>query len=452
MERRPARDRIGDARARVRGAAERRPRLLIGIAAASAALALVATGVSVWAVASEPAPEPTLAAEGPGPSGLTLQRQAGSPERTVDYSFGHTIDRAVPSPSARLDASMRLPFELGADAGAFRIHLRNWQFNTEEVFTDPVTITGMAVGEQLAAPIGAGGASVTGLTGQFDGTPVGVSGTVNLAAEGIVTDWIEPDRFELDAHTSYLLALGFSTPAGATLATTPGVSWLDTGGASQRFAAAGAVGQAVSLGYFDIWIEYQVDPGVPVLVSIGHSLNAPGSYDEAASPTRGQATAWPQQWALSNDAAAVTFASPGAQTPVFAPASAKWQEYGELDPDVVTIWTASNDIAHGRPLADIQRDWSAIVSTVKRLWPDARVYAMTEPPRDLGPAEEQTRLDWNAWLGLVPPGVDRVIDADYALRDPLQPSLLRPDVDADGIHFSARGHSIIAGLVPVPRL
>jgi lysophospholipase L1-like esterase len=148
----------------------------------------------------------------------------------------------------------------------------------------------------------------------------------------------------------------------------------------------------------------------------------------------------------------VTFASPGAQTPVFARTATKWLEYGELEPDVVTIWTASNDIAHGRPLGDIQRDWTAIVSRARELWPDARIYAMTEPPRGLDAPEEETRLAWNAWLGLVPAGIDRVIDADYALRDPLRPSQLRGDVDADGIHFSARGHSIVAGLVPVPRL
>ncbi|MGD8193706.1 SGNH/GDSL hydrolase family protein [Herbiconiux sp. P18] len=447
------------ARDRLRG--ERRTRALLAVAAVSAAVAIVATGVSVWAVTTEPVAAPTVAAEGPGPSGLTLHRQAGSPERTVDYSFGHTIGSTVPSPDARLDASMRVPFELGAAATAFRVHLRNWRFDTEEVFTAPVTVTGLAVGAQEPAAPGGEAASadadgvgppaITSLTGSLSSGAVAIADTRNLPAEGLVTDWILPEQLELEAHTSYLLAVGFTTPAGSTLATTPGLSWIDADAGSGRAADAGVVGTPRSSSYFDVWIEYRVAAEVPVLVSVGHSLNAPGSYDETAFPTRGQQTAWPQQWALSNDAAAITFASPGAQTPVFTPTAQKWNEYGDIDPDVVTLWTASNDIAHGRPLGDIQRDWSAILSRVRQLWPEARVYAMTEPPRGLTGGAEQTRLDWNAWLALVPPGVDRVIDADYALRDPASPSRLRADVDADGIHFSARGHSLIAGLVPVPR-
>ncbi|MCS5717353.1 SGNH/GDSL hydrolase family protein [Herbiconiux sp. CPCC 205763] len=236
------------------------------------------------------------------------------------------------------------------------------------------------------------------------------------------------------------------------LATNPGLSWITTDAGSSRANADGAPGVLGYLSYFDVWIEYVYSGHAPLLVSIGHSLNAPGSYQTAAFPTRGEQTAWPQQWASSNDAAAVSFASPGAETTVFAPGAAKWDEFGELDPDIVTIWAASNDIAHGRPLADIERDWGAVVTQVHTLWPDATVYALTEPPRDLGGAAEKTRLDWNAWLALGPYGVDRVLDADYALRDPLKPSVLRPDVNADGIHFTARGHSIVAGLIPAPRV
>ncbi|MCS5735450.1 SGNH/GDSL hydrolase family protein [Herbiconiux daphne] len=437
--------------------AQHRPRVLLAAAAACAVIALAAATVSVWALTNDKAgasqtmvlsPDAAAGASGSGVEsgpGLRLTRQAGAPQTEAALSFGHTTDRAVPSPDRRLDAAMRMPFELGVDADSFRVHVRNWQYNSEETFPTPVTLTGVYVGEQVVT-------GEAGQTGSFADTPIGVSGTANLSTAGFVSDWITPEQTELDAHTSYLLSLGFTAPAGATLATNPGLSWLSTAdGASALAGSAAAQGVAGQVSYFDIWIEYRYSGDAPLMVSIGHSLNAPGSYDTAQFPTHGEQTAWSQQWALSNDAAAISFASPGAETPVFARDAAKWREFGDLDPDIVTIWAASNDIAHGRPLADIQRDWGSIVTHVHALWPDAVVYAMTEPPRNLTGAEEETRLAWNAWLSLGPFGVDRVLDADYALRDPLAPSTLRPDVNADGIHFTARGHSLVAGLIPAPR-
>jgi hypothetical protein len=438
--------------------AERRSRRLLAIAAACAVVTVVAAGVSVWALVAQTEQSASVAAQpvagdsadsGDSPAEGSgeirrLERQLGEPRTTAALSFGHTVDRAVPSPGARMDASMRLPFELGVRAETFRVHVRNWQFNSEETFASPVTITGIYLGEQVVS-------GETGQSGVFASTPVGVAGTANLSTDGFVSDWIDPGQFALEAHTSYLLSLGWTAPAGAVLATNPGLSWVATDSASSRANADGPQGTAGYLSYFDVWIEYQYTGDAPLMVSIGHSLNAPGSYDTADFPTRGEQTAWSQQWALSNDAAAVSFASPGAETTVFAPDAAKWDEFGELDPDIVTVWTASNDIAHGRPLADIERDWGAVVTKVHTLWPEATVYALTEPPRNLTGAAEQTRLDWNAWLSLGPYDVDRVLDADYALRDPLHPSVLRDDVNADGIHFSARGHSLVAGLIPAPR-
>ncbi|MFB2598973.1 SGNH/GDSL hydrolase family protein [Herbiconiux sp. P17] len=444
--------------------AERRSRRLLAAAALCAVVTVAAASVSVWALTSETGHAASVTSEqqpvagvgagsgsaGPDASGrdapgLLLQRQVGAARTAAALSFGHTTDRAVPSPGAPMDASMRLPFELGVPADAFRVHIRNWQFNSEETFPTPVTITGVYLGEQVVS-------GESGQSGVFASTPIGVAGTANLSTDGFVSDWIEPGQFTLDAHTSYLLSLGWTAPAGAVLATNPGLSWLATDAGSSRANADGAQGSLGYVSYFDVWIEYEYSGDAPLLVSIGHSLNAPGSYQTAAFPTRGEQTAWPQQWALSNDAAAVSFASPGAETTVFAPGAAKWNEFGELDPDIVTIWTASNDIAHGRPLADIERDWGAVVTQVQTLWPDATVYALTEPPRGLTGAAEQTRLDWNSWLSLGPYGVDRVLDADYTLRDPQQPSALRPDVNADGIHFSARGHSLVAGLIPASRV
>lgn len=425
----------------------KRPRALLVVTAACAAVALAVAGVSVWALAAQGGATPgegvVVAGSGASEAGIDLPREAGA---TGIYSFGHTIDSAVPSPDAPLDASMRLPFSLSVPALAFRVHVRNWSFDDEREYDSPVTLTGMHVG---AHALEAG--TPTGQTGAFEGTPVGIVGPVNLAPGGFVSEWIEPSRVSLGGSVDSLLAIGFTAPAGARLATSQGLSWTDVGeGASALGGAPGVRGAPQYLSYFDVWIEYRFEEAAPVLVSVGHSLNAPGSFATEAFPTRGESTAWPQQWALAHGGVAVSLASPGAEASVFAPAAAKWEAFADVSPDVVTIWTASNDIARGHPLADIQRDWSEVLAGVTARWPSAAVYALTEPPRGLTGAEEQTRLAWNEWLSLVPPGVDRVLDADAVLRDPLAPAELRPDVDADGVHFSARGHALVAGLVPVP--
>src|SRR4051812_46840310 len=124
---------------------ERRSRRLLAIAAACAVVTVVAAGVSVWALAAQTqesasvAVQPAAGGSADVPAGGSgeirrLERTLGEPRTSAALSFGHTIDRTVPSPSARMDASMRLPFELGVRADAFRVHVRNWQFNSEEIF------------------------------------------------------------------------------------------------------------------------------------------------------------------------------------------------------------------------------------------------------------------------------------------------------------------------------
>ncbi|WP_368497966.1 SGNH/GDSL hydrolase family protein [Herbiconiux sp. A18JL235] len=430
-----------------------RTRLLLIVTSVAAVVSLV---VAAFALGSLNAAAPTIAparvqeagAARADAAGRVEAKQVGAPARVADYSFGHTLNRVETGGGAEFEASMRLPFELAVDATAFRVHVRNWQFNTEQSIDSPVTLTGVYVGEhRIDGP--------DGQTGEFGTAPVEVGGTANLAREGFVSGWIDPGTQLVAAHTPYLLSIGFTAPAGATLATNPGLSWLATGvGASTDAAAIGTprAERSADLSYFDVWIEYEFAGDAPVLLSIGHSLNAPGTLSPAEHPTRGEQTAWPQQWAISNDAVAVSLAAPGSLSSLFAGGSELWQQYGDdLEPDIVTVWAASNDIARGRQLADIQNDWGAVVTRVRTLWPDATVYAMTEPPRALSGAEESTRLAWNAWLSTLPYGIDRVVDADFLLRDPQQPDRLRSDVDADGIHFTARGHSLIAAQIPAPR-
>lgn len=77
-----------------------------------------------------------------------------------------------------------------------------------------------------------------------------------------------------------------------------------------------------------------------------------------------------------------------------------------------------------------------------------RVVLVTLPPAWHRPArQEAVRLAVNAWVRRTR-AADAVVDADALLRDPLQPTHLRPSVDiGDGLHLSVEGHRLLGDAV-----
>ena len=66
-----------------------------------------------------------------------------------------------------------------------------------------------------------------------------------------------------------------------------------------------------------------------------------------------------------------------------------------------------------------------------------------------GAANEADRAAVNAWIR-APGNFDAVIDFDAAMRDPANPSRLRPDLDSgDGLHPSIAGYQAMADAVPL---
>ena len=65
-----------------------------------------------------------------------------------------------------------------------------------------------------------------------------------------------------------------------------------------------------------------------------------------------------------------------------------------------------------------------------------------------GPENEADREAINAWIR-APGNFDAVIDWDRALRDPNNPTALRPDYSADGLHPSLAGYKAMADAIPL---
>ncbi len=395
------------------------PRLLAALAGATALALGACTPVP------PPAPVPGTDTVGDG--------------RLADYSFGHPTVVAEQFADAPLDAVQRLPFTLSADATSFRVHLRNWNYLTDEPVAGALEIGGLWIGEQgrdrrssayAAAPthIAEGGTIIDGAT--------------------YTSPWISSEDVALGADTPMLLSMGLRAEQGVALAATGGVSWLDMLGASKIGGVKDALGTwNPGLSLLDVWIEYTVPYDTPVLFSIGHSLNAPGNVDPVASPHDGEMTSWPQRWAQSSGGAASTLAVPGAWTTSFGPESPKWVTYGEAEPDYVTIWSSSSDLASGRPVGDVQLSMQVLVERARTLWPEARILGFTEPPRSNDANADASRRQYNAWILTQPLGLDAIVDVDRHLTDPADPLELRPDVSADGAHLNGAGHDLVADLV-----
>lgn len=66
-----------------------------------------------------------------------------------------------------------------------------------------------------------------------------------------------------------------------------------------------------------------------------------------------------------------------------------------------------------------------------------------------GAANEADRIAVNAWIR-APGNFDAVVDFDAAMRDPANPTRLRPDLDSgDGLHPSIAGYQAMADAVPL---
>ncbi|RXZ72201.1 SGNH/GDSL hydrolase family protein [Agromyces albus] len=358
--------------------------------------------------------------------------------RLADYSFGHTATVAKQFADAPLDAVQRLPFTLAADATSFRVHIRNWNYLTDEPVPGALEITGVWMGPQ----------------GDDPGSSAYAEKPAYLAEGGTITDgatytspWISASDVPLDAATPMLLSVGLRADTGIPLAVTGGVSWLDLLGASKLGGAEDALGTwNPSASLLDIWIEHTVAPETPVLFSIGHSLNAPGNVDPVASPHEGEITSWPQQWARAVGGVASTLAVSGAWTTSFGPQSPKWMTYGNADPDYVSIWSSSSDLASGRSLVDVQASMKVLVDRARKMWPEARIIGFTEPPRSNSADVDVSRTAYNVWMRTKPLGIDAVVDADAALTDRANPLALEAGMTADGAHFNAAGHELMAKL------
>ncbi|UDF12636.1 SGNH/GDSL hydrolase family protein [Antiquaquibacter oligotrophicus] len=354
----------------------------------------------------------------------------------VDYSFGHTIGVAEQFADAPIDALQRLPLELAATPTSLRVHIRNWNYLSDEPVQGSLTVTDVWLGQQAA-----------------DG-PGYATAPAHLAAGGTIVDgatyttpWVSADELDLEAGVPQLLSIGLRSDAGTALAVTGGVAWVDFFGSSGLGGRTDAIGQFTgSFSLLDVWVEYTVDEDTPRLVVLGHSLNSPGNIDPAAHPHEGEKDSWPQLWAQANGGAASTLSASGSWLLSYPVESPKWTTFEGMTPDFVTLWAASNDIASAQPIEAVRVAFLTMLDRARALWPEAKIVAFTEPPRGNTSELDAVRVEWNEWLLSNEVGLFAVVDVATPLADPGDPLVLRPELTSDGSHLSLAGHELVASL------
>jgi lysophospholipase L1-like esterase len=119
------------------------------------------------------------------------------------------------------------------------------------------------------------------------------------------------------------------------------------------------------------------------------------------------------------------------------------EEYG---PIVFILSGGGNDIDYGRSADEVIGDLSSMAKTIKAS--GLVLVLCTLTPSALGPTDEGSRSEVNAWIRKNERGDWLLADIDEVLHDHLHPSRLARELDSgDGVHPNAKGMRMIAEVI-----
>ncbi|MDF2443059.1 MAG: hypothetical protein JWR01_1262 [Subtercola sp.] len=382
----------------------------------------------------------TSALSGPPPVVSSGSPTAPAGDRLSDYSFGHTAAAVLPAgPGVAVEATQRIPFTVQADVTSMRLHVRNWNYIEDKPLAGTIDISAIAMGRAASGEI-------AGDSSAFAAAPAVFSaGTTLTDGAEFVSDWVGADAVGFEKGAPLFLSLGFSAPADTELGIGWDVSWLLPSSSAASVTTEKSVGSYQMGGSFlDIWMDYTYSGSEKLVVVAGHSLNSGANGRAADHPHTGENSSWHQVWADDNDAVAASLSAPGSWTANFPADSPKWELYPGLKPDAFVLWAASNDIAGGADVDALKAEWLSSLARAKQLWPDAKMFAFTEPGRALTGQLEANRVRWNDWLRSDTSGAFTVVDADALLSDPDHPDRLDPAINGDDAHPAPAGYARVA--------
>lgn len=271
---------------------------------------------------------------------------------------------------------------------------------------------------------------------------LGGSAQVSDQADGSSTEYVTKwTSVPIEADTDYVLSFGH-VGAGAREMNVGG-GWTSPTRAD-AISDGGGTWTAASSVPFDVWIEAEVAPVVPVVAAFGDSLS---SGVGATLPVH---DSWLSQWCRTHGALPVHYAASGDTMAGWADSDAyKWTRWQNLSrPDCVIHAMGSNDVFGGATLATMKERRAASMDQL-RAFVSPVIYSATILPRN-GAAGvlEDTRRAYNTYVLSLP---DAARDAfDFVPAVSADDENIAPGVNADGIHLTTVGYRDVSETITRP--
>lgn len=317
----------------------------------------------------------------------------------------------------------RLLQRMPANATRYRVRLRNWnpRFNLDD--SPAVALSNIAIGLRNGSTAtswstidSTGTTGATGYVSRWNTVPAALKGQDVLLAYG----WQSAGDVQETMGTAYTgtSAAGALTDTGTKTGTAP------------LFAV----------------LEVEIPATQPVAAVIGDSIAS------GTSSTNPVYDSWLDQWGRANGVVVTHWSHSGdAASRWLDPDSGKWTLYGDqmAPADACFYAMGSNDIFASEvpTLAALQADLREVVKSArKHISPN--LYAVTITPRNsvTGTAETRRR-EFNTWLSLSGEFRD-VFNVAAAIS--ADDETIRPEFNADGVHFNTAGYAAMAAAINRP--
>lgn len=360
-------------------------------------------------------PEPTTSGSGLKRVPLSLTRSAN----------GATVE----SISA---AALRFPVSFGAPVARWRVHVSNWNHQSNTGKSGAVSFTGLWFGE----------ADTNGVHGT---APAKVESAFTTPSNGseYVTGWI---NHPMDPGKVYALSAGFTTASGQENWKSLGSCWRGTNPASANGTAT--PGGASNFAPFDWWIEAETPVHTPVVAGWGDSITSGSGTSKPVYDS------WLSQYARSKGALPVHYSYPGSMMNYWTgPTDHKWHVYDGYDlarPDSVIHFMGQNDLLNAASSSDMAGRFLTTLPDLRAAVADT-VYLATITPSSAKTADQTAiRRTYNTWLAKLPGGAVDAFDFADAVDDGTD-SALAPEYDSgDGLHPTTAANAAMAAAVARP--
>lgn len=333
------------------------------------------------------------------------------------------------SSTIRTAREERLPVKWHAPITRFRVHIRNWNARTDEVFPGALSMTGLWFGEHAGA-------------GNFTALPTQLEGAFTTPADG--SDWVSSwQNISITPDTEYLINFGFTAATGQQFYYHNGQSYASELPSNAGQLNHGALGNAKAI--LDVWIEAETYATTPVIGTIGSSSSAGTGADmpqleNVASLVASKLKALP-----------VHYGGPG---DTMANASnfgwERWTRWEHLaKPDALINFMGSNDtFESGMTLATYQARYATLTEYLEGHI-TKNIYLTTITPRNgVTGAQEDLRRSINTWMKAL---VDARDVFDFVAAVSSDDETILPAYDSgDGYHFNTAGHTALADAVNRP--